>query len=168
VLVAIGAFAGKRVLVTGHTGFKGSWLALWLARAGARVTGYALAPRTERDHFVTAGVAARMAESVIADVRDAKRVREVVERLRPDVVFHLAAQPLVRLVDRDVRPEHSRVPDEKGGRRQSAKSATDDMRPHRPSPWAPRRQRNASRRLCACSISKNSDVGVKPSSTGAS
>lgn len=91
------AFAGKTVLVTGHTGFKGSWLALWLASAGARVVGYALEPRTERDQFVTGGVAGRLAESVIGDVRDAARLREVVARHRPEVVFHLAAQSLVRL-----------------------------------------------------------------------
>ena len=91
------AFAGKTVLVTGHTGFKGSWLALWLARAGARVVGYAQEPRTERDQFVTGRVAGRLAESVIADVRDAARLAGVVARHRPEVVFHLAAQSLVRL-----------------------------------------------------------------------
>jgi CDP-glucose 4,6-dehydratase len=90
------AFAGKKVLVTGHTGFKGSWMSLWLAKAGAQVVGYALAPKTDRDNFVVAGVESLMAESVIGDVRDAARLRDTVERHRPDVVFHLAAQPLVR------------------------------------------------------------------------
>ena len=91
------AFAGKKVLVTGHTGFKGAWLALWLARAGARVVGYALEPRTDRDQFVTGRVGERLEESVIGDVRDAARLAGVVSRHRPEVVFHLAAQSLVRL-----------------------------------------------------------------------
>jgi len=91
------AFAGKKVLVTGHTGFKGSWMSLWLAKAGAEVVGYALEPKTDRDNFVVAGVEALMAESVIGDVRDAALLRATVERHRPEVVFHLAAQPLVRL-----------------------------------------------------------------------
>lgn len=90
------AFAGKRVLVTGHTGFKGSWMSLWLAKSGAEVVGYALAPKTERDNFVVSGIESLLAESVIADVRDAARLREVVSSHRPEVVFHLAAQPLVR------------------------------------------------------------------------
>jgi CDP-glucose 4,6-dehydratase len=90
------AFAGKRVLVTGHTGFKGSWMSLWLAKSGAEVVGYALEPKTERDNFVVSGIGSLLAESVIADIRDADRLREVVETHRPEVVFHLAAQPLVR------------------------------------------------------------------------
>ena len=90
------AFSGKRVLVTGHTGFKGSWMSMWLAKAGAEVVGYALAPNTERDNFVVSGVEQMLVESVIADTRDADRLREVVEKHRPEVVFHLAAQPLVR------------------------------------------------------------------------
>ena len=91
------AFSGRKVLVTGHTGFKGSWMSLWLAKSGAEVVGYALEPKTDRDNFVVAGVESLMAESVIGDVRDADRIRDVVERHRPEVVFHLAAQPLVRL-----------------------------------------------------------------------
>jgi CDP-glucose 4,6-dehydratase len=90
------AFAGKRVLVTGHTGFKGSWMSLWLAKAGAEVVGYALAPKTDRDNFVVSGVEPLLAESVIADIRDADRLQAVVDAHRPEVVFHLAAQPLVR------------------------------------------------------------------------
>jgi CDP-glucose 4,6-dehydratase len=89
-------YRGKKVLVTGHTGFKGSWLAAWLARAGAQVVGYALEQKTQRDNFVAGGIEATLAESVIGDVRDVAKVREVVERHRPEVVFHLAAQPLVR------------------------------------------------------------------------
>jgi len=90
------AYAGKRVLVTGHTGFKGSWLTLWLADLGAEVTGYALAPDTTPALFERAGAAARC-RSVLADVRDAARLAAVVEEARPDVILHLAAQPLVRL-----------------------------------------------------------------------
>jgi CDP-glucose 4,6-dehydratase len=86
-------YRGKTVLVTGHTGFKGSWLCLWLRELGARVVGYSLAPPTEPSHYRLLGLDM---ESVIADVRDAEALRAVVERSRPSAVFHLAAQPLVR------------------------------------------------------------------------
>jgi len=90
------AYAGKRVLLTGHTGFKGSWLALWLAELGAEVTGYALAPEGEPALFTAAGVERACARSVLADLRDPARLAEVVRETRPDVVLHLAAQALVR------------------------------------------------------------------------
>ena len=86
---------GKHVLVTGHTGFKGAWLALWLAEAGAKVTGLSLAPHdgpTLADMLGTDHLAA----SHLADMRDAASVRRVVDETKPVVVFHLAAQPLVR------------------------------------------------------------------------
>jgi CDP-glucose 4,6-dehydratase len=87
-------WAGKRVLVTGHTGFKGSWLTLWLSRLGAEVTGLALAPDTEPSLF---GLAlADDVASHIADVRNLAAVRTCFERARPDIVLHLAAQALVR------------------------------------------------------------------------
>ena len=86
---------GKRVLVTGHTGFKGSWLALWLTRLGAEVVGYALPPRSPRDLYPRAGVGAALT-SIDGDVRDAHRLREVIAEHRPEIVFHLAAQALVR------------------------------------------------------------------------
>lgn len=89
------AYAGRRVLVTGHTGFKGSWLTLWLAELGAEVTGYALAPDTSPALFERAGVEA-CCRSVLSDVRDAPRLAEVVREARPEVILHLAAQPLVR------------------------------------------------------------------------
>lgn len=89
------AYAGKRVLVTGHTGFKGSWLTLWLSNLGAEVTGYALAPDTDPALFACAGVE-RRCHSIIADVRDAAPLAKVVAETGPDVIFHLAAQSLVR------------------------------------------------------------------------
>ena len=89
-------WAGKRVLLTGHTGFKGSWLSLWLQSKGAQVVGYALAPPTEQNLFEAAGVAAGMT-SVIGDIRDLDKLRKVFVRHQPEVVIHMAAQPLVRL-----------------------------------------------------------------------
>ena len=89
------AYGGKRVLVTGHTGFKGSWLTLWLSNLGAEVTGYALAPDTSPALFGCAGVE-RLCRSVIADVREPAYLARVVAESRPEVVFHLAAQSLVR------------------------------------------------------------------------
>lgn len=86
---------GRRVLLTGHTGFKGSWLALWLHAMGAEVIGYALPPEGERSLFRLAGVSATLT-SIEADVRDAERLARVVEEHRPEVVLHLAAQALVR------------------------------------------------------------------------
>jgi CDP-glucose 4,6-dehydratase len=89
------SYAGKTVLVTGHTGFKGSWLSIWLARLGAKVVGYALEPPTTPSIFVSGRLADRM-ESITGDVRDAEHVARVVRQHRPDFVFHLAAAPLVR------------------------------------------------------------------------
>ena len=86
---------GRRVFVTGHTGFKGSWLCLALHRLGARVTGYALAPPTEPSLFELCRCG-ELAASVTADVRDAERLRRELAAAAPEVVFHLAAQPLVR------------------------------------------------------------------------
>jgi CDP-glucose 4,6-dehydratase len=88
---------GRRVFLTGHTGFKGGWLALWLARLGARVHGYALDPATTPDFFTTAGVAAAMASDTRADVRDPRALAEALRAADPEIVLHLAAQPLVRL-----------------------------------------------------------------------
>lgn len=89
------SFRGKRILLTGHTGFKGSWLAHWLAHLGADVTGYALAPEYARSHFELLDLENRITH-VEADIRDAAAIRRVVEETRPDIVFHLAAQALVR------------------------------------------------------------------------
>ncbi len=86
---------GKRVLVTGHTGFKGSWLALWLARLGADVAGIALAPATEPNLFSLARVD-KVLDNYVCDVRVGATFASIVHTIRPEVVFHLAAQPLVR------------------------------------------------------------------------
>ncbi len=88
-------WVGKRVLVTGHTGFKGSWLSLWLHRLGARVCGLALEPSTKPAMYDLIGLD-ELVDSTIGDVADAATVTEVMTRVQPDVVFHLAAQVLVR------------------------------------------------------------------------
>jgi CDP-glucose 4,6-dehydratase len=88
-------WAGRRVLVTGHTGFKGAWLSLWLARLGARVTGFSDGVPTDPSLHALARVD-ELAERHDGDVRDADRVAAVVARARPEVVLHLAAQPMVR------------------------------------------------------------------------
>ena len=90
------SYRGKRVLVTGHTGFKGSWLCEWLLSLGADVTGFALAPATTPALFDQLGLSQRL-RHVLGDVRDLFAVRRVVEETQPDFIFHLAAQPLVRL-----------------------------------------------------------------------
>jgi len=87
---------GKHVFLTGHTGFKGGWLSLWLQAMGAKVHGYALNPPTETNLFTVAEVGKGMASSEIADVRDADKLRQAMQAARPEFVFHLAAQPLVR------------------------------------------------------------------------
>jgi CDP-glucose 4,6-dehydratase len=86
---------GKRVLLTGHTGFKGAWLTIWLARLGARVTGVSLAPATQPSLFGEAGLAT-LCEDRICDIRDAAAVAQIVREVKPEIVLHLAAQPLVR------------------------------------------------------------------------
>ena len=88
-----GAYAGRRVLVTGHTGFKGSWLALWLHAMGAKVCGLALPPEPGPNHGRLLQVPLNAA---LTDLRDATAVRAALRRFAPEIVFHLAAQPLVR------------------------------------------------------------------------
>jgi len=91
-------YKGKRVLVTGHTGFKGSWLVFWLQRLGAEVCGYALPAPTEPSHWDLLKLDVR---SELADIRDAQTLEKVFSVFQPEIVFHLAAQPLVRLSYRD-------------------------------------------------------------------
>jgi CDP-glucose 4,6-dehydratase len=91
-----GVWRARSVLLTGHTGFKGGWLAAWLNRLGARVHGYALPPETEPNLFSVARLADECAASTFGDVRDAAALQTAFDRAAPDVVFHLAAQPLVR------------------------------------------------------------------------
>jgi len=86
----------KKVFVTGHTGFKGSWLCLWLAQMGAKVTGVALPPPTKPSLFLAANVEDVLQRSVILDIRDGKKLGHLVRQAKPQVVFHMAAQPLVR------------------------------------------------------------------------
>lgn len=88
-----GIYAGRKVLVTGHTGFKGSWLTYWLSRMGANVLGYALEPETTPNHV---SVLASGVESVIGDILDLDGLMRVFTRFQPEIVFHLAAQSLVR------------------------------------------------------------------------
>lgn len=90
-------YNGKRVLVTGHTGFKGSWLSIWLHELGAEVVGVALDPYSERDNFVLSGIGSKIKADIRADIRDGKRMKEIFAEYQPDIVFHLAAQPLVRI-----------------------------------------------------------------------
>jgi CDP-glucose 4,6-dehydratase len=87
---------GKRVFLTGHTGFKGGWLALWLAEMGAEVHGYALAPPTEPNFYMAVNLQASLTSSTFADLRDGGALVRAMESAYPDIVFHLAAQPLVR------------------------------------------------------------------------
>lgn len=90
-----GFYAGKKIFITGHTGFKGSWLCLWLSSMGAHVTGYALDPPTEPNLFSLARIA-ELVNSHIADVRDAECLARLMCEAKPEIVIHMAAQPLVR------------------------------------------------------------------------
>jgi len=89
-------YRGKRVLITGHTGFKGSWLAIWLHELGAEVIGLALDPFSERDNYVLLGIQDKIID-LRGDIRDGQLVKDVFQKYQPEIVFHLAAQPLVRL-----------------------------------------------------------------------
>ena len=90
----LSVFRNKRVQVTGHTGFKGSWLTIWLLRAGAYIVGYSLEPKTAKDNYVLAGLSDKINEH-IADIRNKEKLFKVFKEEKPEIVFHLAAQPLV-------------------------------------------------------------------------
>ncbi|AFL72924.1 CDP-glucose 4,6-dehydratase [Thiocystis violascens] len=91
-----GFWRGRRVFVTGHTGFKGGWLVLWLSELGADVCGYALEPPTEPNFFALARLAGRLYGQRMRDIRDGDALTEAIAASAPEIVFHLAAQPLVR------------------------------------------------------------------------
>ena len=88
-------FKGKKILITGHTGFKGSWLSMILINAGAKVTGYSLEPPTNPALFSLCNLESHM-DSVIGDIRDLEHLKKVFQRVQPEIVLHLAAQPIVR------------------------------------------------------------------------
>ena len=88
-------FRGRRVLITGHTGFKGSWLTFWLARLGADITGISLAPVKDPNLFSLADIES-LCDHHICDIRDLEGVTSIIHKVQPEIVFHLAAQPLVR------------------------------------------------------------------------
>ncbi len=90
-------YKGEKVLVTGHTGFKGSWLSIWLHELGAEVVGVAHDPFTERDNFILSGIGKKIRADIRADIRDGQKMKEIFAEYQPEIVFHLAAQPLVRL-----------------------------------------------------------------------
>ncbi len=90
-------YQGKRVLITGHTGFKGSWLSIWLHELGAEVIGVAQEPFTGRDNYVLSGIGGKIKADIRADIRDGQKMKAIFQEYQPEIVFHLAAQPLVRL-----------------------------------------------------------------------
>ena len=90
-------YKGKRVLITGHTGFKGSWLSIWLHELGAGVVGIGLDPYSEKDNFVLSDIGNKIKADIRADIRDGQKMKEIFAEYQPEIVFHLAAQPLVRL-----------------------------------------------------------------------
>lgn len=89
-------YQGKNVLITGHTGFKGSWLSIWLTKLGANVTGYALNPPTDPSMFEQCKIDGRI-NSIIGDIRDRDNLNKAILQTQPEIIFHMAAQPLVRL-----------------------------------------------------------------------
>lgn len=89
-------YCGKRVLVTGHTGFKGSWLSIWLHELGAEVVGVSQDPFTNRDNYVLSGIGNKMMADLRSDICDGQKIKEIFQKYQPEIVFHLAAQPLVR------------------------------------------------------------------------
>ena len=93
-------YKGKKVFLTGHTGFKGTWLSRILILAGAKVTGYSLEPPTNPSIFEQTNTASQM-NSIIGDIRDGEKLKEAMQNAKPDIVFHLAAQPIVRTSYKD-------------------------------------------------------------------
>lgn len=90
-------YQNKKIFITGHTGFKGSWLALWLNKLGAEVCGYSLDPNTNPSMFKELDIQNKISKSIIGDILDSAKLEKSIKDFRPDIIFHLAAQPLVRL-----------------------------------------------------------------------
>lgn len=88
-------YTNKKILITGHTGFKGTWLCALLLQAGAQVTGYALEPPTDPSVFNLTNMGKRI-QSIIGDIRDLPHLKKVFEEVQPEIVIHMAAQPIVR------------------------------------------------------------------------
>ena len=90
-------YKGKKVFLTGHTGFKGSWLALWLTKLGAKVCGYSLEPNTTPSMFNELNISEKIEKSVFGNILDTQKLEKTINEFQPEIIFHLAAQPLVRL-----------------------------------------------------------------------
>ena len=90
-------WAGRRVFITGHTGFKGGWLAIWLTRMGAEVYGYSLKSEYQNGIYHTTNLKDQLIGETLADIRDSEKLSSIIDLCKPDIIFHLAAQPLVRL-----------------------------------------------------------------------
>ena len=88
-------YKGKTVLITGHSGFKGSWLSIWLRKIGANVVGYSLPPETTPSNFESSGLEKKV-KNYFGDMRNYEQLSRVVTENKPDFIFHLASQPLVR------------------------------------------------------------------------
>lgn len=91
------AYKDKKVFLTGHTGFKGSWLALWLTKLGAKVCGYSLEPNTTPSMFNELNISEKIEKSVFGNILDTQKLEKTINEFQPEIIFHLAAQPLVRL-----------------------------------------------------------------------
>lgn len=96
-MVDFSIFKDKTVLLTGHTGFKGSWMAIWLHSLGAKVVGYSLDPYSNRDNFVLSEIGSKIKADIRGNLSDIQKLHDTFEKYQPEIVFHLAAQPLVRL-----------------------------------------------------------------------
>ena len=95
--MAFDIFKNKKIFITGHTGFKGSWLSVWMTKLGGNVCGYSLSPSTEPSMFKALEIEKKITKSVIGDILDESLLIKTMNDFKPDIVFHLAAQPLVRL-----------------------------------------------------------------------